>query len=226
VNPHGRLSFSGLNTVTFYSLHLHLEIEMKLTKTLLALAISSLLLSACSDTDEKDTSLTDGSQNTGSGINDASTSGLNKGSGIEGSEMGGSGMNGASGSGDYASTLGPEFNDPNNPLSKRIVYFMLDSSEVQPDFIPVITAHAQYLIANPAQRITLEGNADERGSREYNIALGEQRAKSVANMMKIKGVSESQLDIVSYGEEKPVAFGSDESAWEQNRRVELVYQPR
>jgi peptidoglycan-associated lipoprotein len=199
---------------------------MRLNKTLLALAISTLLLSACSDTEEKDASLTDGSQNAGSGINDASTSGLNKGSGIDGSEMSGSGMNGMSGNGDYASTLGPEFNDPNNPLSKRTVYFMLDSSEVMPDFVPVIAAHAQYLIANPGQKIKLEGNGDERGSREYNIALGEQRAKSVASMMKIKGVSENQLNIVSYGEEKPVAFGSDESAWEKNRRVEIVYQPK
>jgi peptidoglycan-associated lipoprotein len=199
---------------------------MKLNKTLLALAISTLMLSACSDTDEKDTSLTDGSQNAGSGINDASTSGLNNTTGMSGSEIPGSGVNGMSGSGDYASTLGPEFNDPNNPLSKRTIYFMLDSSEVMPDFIPVIAAHAQYLIANPAQRITLEGNADERGSREYNIALGEQRAKSVASMMKVQGVSENQLEIVSYGEEKPAAFGSDEAAWEKNRRVELVYQAR
>jgi peptidoglycan-associated lipoprotein len=199
---------------------------MKLNKTLLALVISTLLLSACSDTNEKDASLTDGSQNASSGINDASTSGLNKGSGMTGSEIGGSGMNGMSGNGDYASTLGPEFNDPNNPLSKRTVYFMLDSSEVMPDFVPVIAAHAQYLIANPVQRITLEGHGDERGSREYNIALGEQRAKSVAGMMKVQGVSESQLEIVSYGEEKPAAYGSDEDAWEKNRRVEIVYQAR
>lgn len=200
---------------------------MRLNKTLLALAISALMLSACSDTEEQDAgSLTNGSQNAASGINDASTSGLNNASGINGSEMGGSGMNSMSGNGDYASTLGPEFNDPNNPLSKRTIYFMLDSSEVMPDFIPVIKAHAQYLIANPGQRMTLEGNADERGSREYNIALGEQRGKSVASMMKVQGVSENQLNIVSYGEEKPVAFGSDESAWERNRRVELVYQPR
>jgi peptidoglycan-associated lipoprotein len=203
---------------------------MKLNKTLFALVLSTLLLSACSE-DEKDTSLTDGSQNAVSGIKDASTSGLNKDSGINGSEMSGSGMggsgaNGVSGSGDYASTLGPEFNDPNNPLSKRTVYFMLDSSQIMPDFILVIAAHAQYLIANPGQRMTLEGHADERGSREYNIALGEQRAKSVASMMKVKGVSENQLDIVSYGEEKPVALGSDEAAWEQNRRVELVYKAR
>jgi peptidoglycan-associated lipoprotein len=217
----------GAETQLFFIVCTYIwKLKMKLNKTLLTLAISTLLLSACSDTDEKDTGLTDGSQNDVSGINDASTSGLNKGSGMAGSEMGGPGMHGVSGNGNYASTLGPEFNDPNNPLSKRTIYFMLDSSEVMPDFIPVIAAHAQYLIANPAQRITLEGNADERGSREYNIALGEQRAKSVAGMMKVQGVSESQLEIVSYGEEKPAAFGSDESAWEKNRRAELVYQPR
>src|SRR5665811_2212005 len=123
VNPHGRLSFWLKHSYFVIVCTYIWKSKMKFNKTLLALAISSLLLSACSDTDEKDTSLTDGSQNTGSGINDASTSGLNKGSGIEGSEIGGSGMNGVSGSGDYASTLGPEFNDPNNPLSKRIVYF-------------------------------------------------------------------------------------------------------
>jgi peptidoglycan-associated lipoprotein len=200
---------------------------MKLNKTLLVLAMSALMLSACSGTDEKDTSLTDGSQNAAGGINDASTTGLNKGSGAYGSEMSGSGMGGSGVSnGDYASTLGPEFNDPNNPLSKRTVYFMLDSSEVMPDFVPIIAAHAQYLVANPVQRITLEGHGDERGSREYNIALGEQRAKAVAGMMKVQGVSENQLQIVSYGEEKPAAFGSDEESWEKNRRVEIVYQAR
>jgi len=189
--------------------------------------MSALMLSACSGTDEKDASLTDGSQNAAGGINDASTSGLNKGSGAYGSEMSGSGMGGSGVSnGDYASTLGPEFNDPNNPLSKRTVYFMLDSSEVMPDFVPIIAAHAQYLVANPVQRITLEGHGDERGSREYNIALGEQRAKAVAGMMKVQGVSENQLQIVSYGEEKPAAFGSDEESWEKNRRVEIVYQAR
>jgi len=191
---------------------------MKLNKTIIALAISAAFLSACSDTDEKDASLTDGSLNANSGINDASTNGLNKGYGMNGSTM--------NGNGDYASTLGPEFNDPNNPLSKRTIYFMLDSSEVMPDFVTVISAHSQYLIANPLQHITLEGNGDERGSREYNIALGEQRAKSVASMMKARGVSENQLNVVSYGEEKPAVLGNNEAAWEKNRRVEVAYQPR
>ena len=189
---------------------------MKLNKTVLALAISALVLSGCSE-DEKDASLTDGTQNAASGINDASTSGLNNGSGLSGSEMSGSGM--------YPNAhMGPEFSDPNNPLSKSTIYFMLDSSQVQDDFVPVIAAHAQYLVNHPGQRVVMEGHGDERGSREYNIALGEQRAKSIVSMMKVQGVSDSQLQTVSYGEEKPAAEGHDEAAWELNRRVEIVYQ--
>ena len=196
---------------------------MKSNKTLLVLALSTLLLSACADTEDKDASLLDGSQDAANGVNDASTKGLNDGSGMNGSQMGGSNLYG-SGSGNGANGLGPEFSDPNNPLSKRTIYFTLDSSQVQEDFVPIVAAHAQYLVANPSQHIILEGHGDERGSREYNIALGEQRAKAVANMMKIQGVSDSQIDVVSYGEEKPAAFGSDEAAWEQNRRVEIDYQ--
>ena len=192
---------------------------MKFNKTLLVLAISATLLSACSSDDEKDLGLTDGSQTAAAGINDASTSGFNNGSNLSGSAMGGLGGMGANG-------MGPEFSDPNNPLSKQTIYFMLDSSQVQQDFVPVIAAPSQYLQNNPGQRMVLEGHGDERGSREYNIALGEQRAKSVASMMKAQGVAENQLEIVSYGEEKPAAFGHDESSWELNRRVELVYQGR
>jgi peptidoglycan-associated lipoprotein len=189
---------------------------MKLNKALLALAISTALLSGCSE-DEKDPSLTDGTQNAASGINDASTRGLNNGSGVNGSEMNNSGMYPNAG-------IGPEFSDPNNPLSKSTIYFMLDSSQVQNDFVSVIAAHAQYLVAHSGQRVVLQGHGDERGSREYNIALGEQRAKSVANMMKVQGVTDGQLDIVSYGEEKPASFGHDEASWELNRRVEIIYQ--
>ncbi len=198
---------------------------MKLTKTLAIVAmISALTLAGCSSDDEKDASLTDGSLNGASGMNDASVNGLGDGSGMNGSGMGGGGRYG---NGKYgakgANGLPPEFSDPNNPLSKRTIYFMLDSSQVQQDFVSVISAHARYLLANPSQHIVLEGNADERGSREYNIALAEQRSKTVAGMLKAQGVSESQLGIVSYGEEKPVAMGHDESSWELNRRVELAY---
>jgi peptidoglycan-associated lipoprotein len=209
---------------------------MKL-KTLFFAAIIVAALTACSETDEKD-ALASG---TGpGGLNtDASTSGLNGGAGVNGSEFGAGGMgganggrsgfggNGAGGNGKYPNAaIGPEFSDPNNPLSRSIIYFTLDSSEIQPDFIPIVNAHAQYLAAHPSQRVTLEGHADERGSREYNIGLGEQRGKMVSSKLTLQGVGDSQLDVVSYGEEKPAAFGSDESAWEQNRRVELVYQGR
>ncbi len=192
---------------------------MKFNHKMAMLALFSVLaLAGCSSDEEKDASLTDGSLNGANGIGDASTSGLNG-----GSSFGGSGLNGGRYGARGANGLPPEFSDPNNPLSKRTIYFMLDSSQVQQDFIPVIAAHARYLLANPSQHIVLEGNGDERGSREYNIALGEQRAKSVAGMLKAQGVSESQLSVVSYGEEKPVAMGHDESSWELNRRVELAY---
>ena len=192
---------------------------MKLNNKMALLALlSTLALAGCSSDEEKDASLIDGSLNGANGIGDASTSGLNG-----GSSFGGSGLNGGRYGAHGANGLPPEFSDPNNPLSKRTIYFMLDSSQVQQDFIPVIAAHARYLLANPSQHVVLEGNGDERGSREYNIGLGEQRAKSIGAMLKAQGVSEAQLSVVSYGEEKPVAMGHDESSWELNRRVELAY---
>lgn len=116
-----------------------------------------------------------------------------------------------------------EFSDPASPLSKRVIYFEYDSSQVINEFIPVIEAHAHYLMAHPNQRITLEGHSDERGSREYNIALAEQRAKSVFKMLQLIGVMGNQIDIVSYGEEKPTAIGRSDDSYALNRRVELVY---
>lgn len=188
---------------------------MKFSTKLLVLVFSATLLTACGSDDEE---LTDGTQSTEAGINDASTSGLNNGSGVSGNEFSnGYGKNGSNGG------LGPEFSDPNSPLSKQTIYFQLDSSQVRQDFVPVVAAHAQYLAANPGQRVVLEGHCDERGSREYNIALGEQRAKSVANMLKLQGVGEAQVEVVSYGEEKPAALGHDEDSWQLNRRVEVVY---
>lgn len=183
---------------------------MKLNRTVLYGVLSVALLAGCSSTDEKDGGLLDGAQN---GSDDASTRGISDDSSLSGEQFGSDALG-----------LGPEFSDPSNPLSKQTIYFMYDSSQVQQDFIPVIAAHAQYLVSNPAQRIILGGHADERGSREYNIALGEQRAKSVYRMMKVQGVSDNQLELVSYGEEKPIADGMDEASWQLNRRVEITYQ--
>ncbi|MSP27493.1 MAG: peptidoglycan-associated lipoprotein Pal [Methylococcales bacterium] len=186
---------------------------MKFNKTLIALLVSTSLLSACSD-DKKPINVTDNVKYLPNRTTGASTNGFNNGAGVNAYGLNTDGMSGAG--------SGAAYNDPNSPQAK-VIYFMLDSSEVQPDFLPVVLAHAQYLVANPRIHIILEGNSDERGSREYNVALGEQRARSVANIMKAHGVSDSQLQTVSYGEEKPAAMGSDESAWEQNRRVEIVY---
>jgi len=114
-------------------------------------------------------------------------------------------------------------NDAGEPLGKKVVYFQYDSSEVLPEYLPVISNHANYLASDHAKTVVLEGHADERGSPEYNIALGEQRAKSVAKLMKMQGVSDAQIQIVSFGEEKPQAFTHDDSAWQKNRRVVITY---
>jgi peptidoglycan-associated lipoprotein len=103
-----------------------------------------------------------------------------------------------------------------------VVYFDYDRADIKPEFVPIVTAHAQFLNANPARKLRLEGHSDERGSREYNIGLGERRAQSVRRALLLQGVNETQLTTVSYGEERPAVQGSDESAYSNNRRVELV----
>jgi len=123
---------------------------------------------------------------------------------------------------DAGAALDP-LNDPSSQLSVRIIYFAYDSSEVRPEFRPAIEAHARYLAANPNTIVTLEGHADERGSREYNLALGENRANSVKRQLSLLGASAGQIRTVSYGEERPAVDGHDESAWSQNRRVVIVY---
>jgi len=105
---------------------------------------------------------------------------------------------------------------------KNIIYFDYDSSEIRPEFLTVVASHAQYLVKYPTARVRLEGHTDERGSREYNIGLGERRAQTVRRALLAQGVAESQITTVSYGEERPAVEGSDEAAYAQNRRVELV----
>ncbi len=122
--------------------------------------------------------------------------------------------------------LDPALNDPSSPLSKRVIYFRYDSYEVLPEYQAVLKAHAGYLASHGGRSVALEGHADERGSPEYNIALGEQRAKAVSKMMQLQGVGAGQLQVVSFGEEKPAVSGHDESTWQQNRRVEISYSGR
>ena len=109
------------------------------------------------------------------------------------------------------------------PLAQRIIYFDYDSDAVLPESQPVVAAHAEYLAVHAGQSAVLEGHADERGSAEYNIALGERRAKAVERVIRLQGAGQEQLSVVSFGEEKPAALDHDETAWQQNRRVEIVY---
>ena len=104
-----------------------------------------------------------------------------------------------------------------------VVYFDYDQAEIKPEFNAMLAVHGQYLAANAAATLRLEGNTDERGSREYNIGLGERRAQSVRRVLMLQGATASQLTTVSYGEERPASTGSTEDAWRLNRRVELVY---
>jgi peptidoglycan-associated lipoprotein len=108
-------------------------------------------------------------------------------------------------------------------LQHRTIYFDFDSSEIKAEFADTISAHAHYLASNASIRVRLEGNTDERGSREYNIGLGERRAQAVRRALMLQGVTEAQITTVSYGEERPAVTGHTEEAWARNRRVELVY---
>ncbi len=114
-------------------------------------------------------------------------------------------------------------NDPASILAKRSVYYPFDVDAVQDADKPVVQAHGQYLAANPNRKVRLEGNCDERGSNEYNLGLGQRRADGVKKMLELSGAKSSQLESVSYGEEKPRASGHDEASWAQNRRTDINY---
>ena len=117
----------------------------------------------------------------------------------------------------------PGLNDPNSPLSKRIIYFDYDSSTIKPEYVEILRAHARYVATTPKAKLMLEGHTDERGTREYNLALAEDRANAVRRFMRAEGAGEAQLGLLSFGEEKPTQPGQGETVWALNRRVELVY---
>jgi peptidoglycan-associated lipoprotein len=125
---------------------------------------------------------------------------------------------------DYADAR--NFDNPSSLLSKRVVYFDFDKSSVKPEYRGIVSAHAAYLAAHSSARVTLEGHTDERGTREYNLGLGERRGNSVMGLMSAQGARGDQLVVVSYGEERPVCRVSDEACWAENRRVEIVYTAR
>lgn len=138
----------------------------------------------------------------------------------------GAGTNGAYGAGAGKGFAAGSLDDPSSPLSQRKIYFGLDRYDVSDEYRSLVEAHAGYLRSNPSAAVTLEGHTDERGSREYNIALGERRSNAVRDLLVALGAAATQITTVSYGEEKPVADCHDESCWSQNRRVEIVYTAR
>ncbi|HVY65142.1 MAG TPA: peptidoglycan-associated lipoprotein Pal [Gammaproteobacteria bacterium] len=166
----------------------------------MVLVATAFSVTACSKSSTRDGGST--SNLATSGSSDASTSGQGGGGGISVSEL----------SAEQARLM-----------QQLVVYFDYDQAEIKPEFNALLAAHGQYLAKNPAVMLRLEGHTDERGSREYNIGLGERRAQSVRRALLLQGASANQITTVSYGEERPAATGSNEEAWRLNRRVELVY---
>ena len=141
-----------------------------------------------------------------------------------GASTSGTGTGGVSGqAGGTTSARGNPLRDPSSPLSKRSVYFDFDSFNVKDEYKPTIEAHGRYLQQNRSARMTVQGNTDERGSREYNIALGQKRADAVKRMLTLLGAQESQVESVSFGKEKPRAQGHDDSSYAENRRDDILY---
>ncbi len=158
---------------------------------------------------------------------DVSTSGVGDGS-ITGAPIPGTDADEAAAGAGGASDgfQGHPLDDPKSTLANRTIYFEYDSIKVLESERAAIEAHARYLSEHPGASITLEGHADERGTREYNVALGEERAIAIRQIMTLLGAAGQQIRTISYGEERPAAVGHDESAWRLNRRVEIIYRTR
>ena len=178
-----------------------------MNKTLIGL-LAALLLAGCSTTPTEPGGAPVDERNPAAGTPGAATSGSASGS--------------VSGNPNAANAMNP-LRDPSNILSKRSVFFDFDSYAIKDDFKPMIEAHARYLQTHRDAHMTIEGNTDERGSREYNIALGQRRADAAKRMMTLLGAGDSQIDTVSFGKEKPKDPGHDESAWAENRRDDIAY---
>ena len=181
------------------------------------LFVATLLAAGCSTQPSQPTAPIDdlGTTSGASTTPGASTAGTGSG-GVSGSTVPGAGA----GSGAAGANV---LRDPNNILSKRSVFFEFDSFSVPDQYRPLVEAHGRYLAGNRGARATVQGNTDERGSREYNIALGQRRADSIKRMMTLLGAQDAQVETVSFGKEKPRNPGRDEAAWAQNRRGDIVY---
>lgn len=180
-----------------------------MNKIFLPAVVFALTLSACGTTPDTQATVED---RTGADATTATTAR----SGAESTGVDGAGIAGSALPGDPR-------NDPNSPLSTRSIMFDFDSYEVKAEYRPVLEAHAGYLHSKSDARVVLQGFADERGSREYNLALGQKRAEAVRKALAVLGVGDAQVEAVSFGEEKPRAEGSTEEAYAQNRRTDLVY---
>lgn len=143
-----------------------------------------------------------------------------QGGGVQGQYGNGGANQGGRGAGQYTPA---DLRNPSSILAQRIIYFDYDQAHIRPEYVTILNAHAALLAAYPELRVRLEGHADERGTREYNVALSEQRGKTVRDFLRLKGVRAQQMEVIGYGEEVPASFGQDEKSWEKNRRVELIY---
>jgi peptidoglycan-associated lipoprotein len=181
---------------------------MSKTSLISIVALVTLALGACAHKPPLNSAAGQGA--TGAG-NSAQGSGADSSYASGGAGAGGSGQSGAGG---LAGTGAPQ---------TKLIYFDFDSSDIKPEFVDVIAAHARVISGNASIKVRLEGHTDERGSREYNIGLGERRAQAVRRALLLQGVAESQVSTVSYGEERPAVTGHAEDAWAKNRRVEIVY---
>ena len=128
-----------------------------------------------------------------------------------------------SGAAEGGAWTGNPLDNPDSPLYTKVIYFDFDQSDIRPESVATLRAHADYLLSNSAMSITVEGHCDERGSREYNIGLGERRASAIKRFLEAEGVSGNQINTISYGEERPADPGHGEAAWAMNRRGVLVY---
>ncbi len=186
-------------------------------KLLLAVLITTLLM-GCDPAQVKDgDSASSANGSTAAGSSDATqTGGINGANGSDGTAMAGVENN--------VSYERNAINDVNSILAERVIYFDFDSDNISQDYMDLIAHHGKYLANNPDMKLRLEGHADERGTREYNVALGNRRAQAVRRLILFQGVNTAQVTVISYGEEKPVALSHDEEAWRLNRRTELVYE--
>ncbi|MCP4992770.1 MAG: peptidoglycan-associated lipoprotein Pal [Gammaproteobacteria bacterium] len=174
---------------------------------IIPVAALALLFAGCSTTGGDKGEVKDGAP-----VTDAGTSGTGTDEGAQ--------ITGASEGSEWT---GNPLDNPDSMLSVRVIYFDYDIADVREDFRDAVIAHGEYLATNPAVTVTIEGHADERGSREYNIGLGERRANAVTAMLMAQGVSQDQITTISYGEERPEAMGSNEDSWSQNRRAVFLY---